>query len=47
MLTRTITGIAYEDSGASIQAGAIPAPGAVALLGLGGAFAGRGRRRTR
>ena len=47
MLTRSVTGIAYEDSGASILAGAIPAPGVAAVLGMGGAFAGRGRRRTR
>lgn len=46
-LTRTLTGIAFEDSGASIAAGAIPAPGAVALLGLGGAVSGRRRRETR
>lgn len=45
MLTRSITGIAYEDSGASIAAGAIPAPGALALLAIGGVFpAGRRRR---
>jgi len=46
MLTRTITGIAYEDSGASIDAGAIPAPGALALLGLSGVLTGRRRRRA-
>ena len=46
MLTRSLTGIAYEDSGASIQAGAIPAPGALAMLGLGGLVAGGSRRRT-
>jgi hypothetical protein len=34
-----------SDSGASILAGAIPGPGAVALLGIGGAIVGRGRRR--
>ena len=45
MLTRSITGIAFEDSGASIAAGAIPAPGALALLAIGGVFpAGRRRR---
>ena len=45
MLTRSITGIAYEDSGASIAAGAIPAPGVLAMLAIGGAFpAGRRRR---
>lgn len=47
MLTRSLTGIAYEDSGASIEAGAIPAPGAIALVGLGGVFGGRSRRRSR
>lgn len=46
-LTRTLTGIAFEDSGASIAAGAIPAPGAVALLGLGGVVSGRRRREMR
>lgn len=44
MLTRSVTGIAYEDSGAAIEAGAIPAPGAVALLGLGGLISARRRR---
>ena len=38
---RTITNIYYEDSGASITV--VPAPGAIALLGLAG-FAGRRRR---
>lgn len=47
MLTRSITGIAYEDSGTSIIAGAIPAPGAVAMLGIGSVFAGRRRCRAR
>ncbi|MEY5033099.1 MAG: hypothetical protein RL354_2130, partial [Planctomycetota bacterium] len=37
---RTITDIYYEDSGASIV---VPAPGAIALLGLAG-LAGRRRR---
>ncbi|MBU3683976.1 MAG: PEP-CTERM sorting domain-containing protein [Phycisphaerales bacterium] len=46
-LTRSLTGIAFEDSGGSIVAGAIPAPGAVALLGLGGALSGRRQRRMR
>jgi hypothetical protein len=45
-LTRRLTGIAYENSGASIEAGAIPAPGALALLGLSGVLAGRRRRRV-
>jgi uncharacterized protein (TIGR03382 family) len=45
-LTRRLTGIAYENSGASIQAGAIPAPGALALVGLSGVLAGRRRRRV-
>jgi len=40
---RMIAELAYEDSGASIAVGAIPAPGAVALLGLAG-LAGRRRR---
>ena len=44
MLTRSITGIAYEDSGASIIAGAIPAPGALALLGAAGIVGSRRRR---
>ena len=44
MLTRSVTGIAYEDSGAAIEAGAIPAPGALALLGLGGLISARRRR---
>ncbi len=44
MLTRSVTGIAYEDSGASILAGAIPAPGALALLGAAGIVGSRRRR---
>ncbi len=40
---RMIAELAYEDSGAGISVGAIPAPGAVALLGLAG-LAGRRRR---
>jgi len=44
MLTRSVTGIAYEGSGAAIEAGAIPAPGALALLGLGGLISARRRR---
>ena len=38
---RTITNLYFEDSGASITV--VPAPGAIALLGLAG-FAGRRRR---
>ena len=40
---RTITNLYFEDSGASITVGAVPAPGAIALLGLAG-LAGRRRR---
>jgi MYXO-CTERM domain-containing protein len=40
---RTIAEIAYEDSGASINVGTVPAPGAIALLGLAG-LAHRRRR---
>ncbi|MFM7133079.1 MAG: hypothetical protein ACKO0W_02045 [Planctomycetota bacterium] len=40
---RTITNIYFEDSGASITVLPIPAPGAIALLGLAG-LAGRRRR---
>jgi MYXO-CTERM domain-containing protein len=39
---RMIAEIAYEDSGAGISVGAVPAPGAIALLGLAGVV---GRRR--
>ncbi len=42
--SRMIAEIAYEDSGSAIVVGAIPAPGAVALLGLAG-LAGSRRRR--
>jgi len=43
-MTRTVVDYAYENvANASIEAGAIPAPGAIALLGLAG-FAGRRRR---
>jgi MYXO-CTERM domain-containing protein len=43
-MTRTVVDFAYEsDAGASIGAGAVPAPGAIALLGLAG-LAGRRRR---
>jgi len=41
--TRSIVDYAYEDTGAGIVAGAIPGPGAIALLGLAG-LAGRRRR---
>jgi len=44
MLTRSLTGIAFEDSGGSIVAGAIPGPGAIALFGLGGVLGARRRR---
>jgi MYXO-CTERM domain-containing protein len=40
---RTVAELAYEDSGASIAVGAVPAPGAIALLGLAG-LASRRRR---
>jgi hypothetical protein len=40
---RTIAEIAYEDSGASINVGTVPAPGAIALLGRAG-LAHRRRR---
>jgi len=40
---RKIVEYAYDDSGAAITAGTIPAPGAIALLGLAG-LAGRRRR---
>jgi MYXO-CTERM domain-containing protein len=44
LVTRTVVDFAYEsDAGASIGAGAVPAPGAIALLGLAG-LAGRRRR---
>lgn len=43
--TRTVVDFAYESvAGASIEAGAVPAPGALALLGLAG-LAGTRRRR--
>jgi len=41
--TRTLLTIAYEDSGGSIEVGAVPAPGAIALLGVAG-LASRRRR---
>jgi MYXO-CTERM domain-containing protein len=40
----TILAWAYEDSGAAIVVGAIPAPGALAVLGVAGVAAGRRRR---
>jgi MYXO-CTERM domain-containing protein len=44
LVSRTVVDFAYESvAGASIDAGAIPAPGAIALLGLAG-LAGRRRR---
>ena len=44
LVTRTVVDFAYEsNAGASIGAGAVPAPGAIALLGLAG-LAGRRRR---
>jgi hypothetical protein len=43
--TRSIIGYAYEDvAGGSIEAGVVPAPGALALLGLAGVIGGRRRR---
>ncbi|MCA9288902.1 MAG: PEP-CTERM sorting domain-containing protein [Phycisphaerales bacterium] len=41
--TREIIGYAYEDSGADIGAGVVPAPASMALLALGG-LVGRRRR---
>ncbi len=41
---RMIAELAYEDSGAGIAVGAVPAPGALALLGVAG-LAGTRRRR--
>ncbi len=44
LVTRTVVDFAYESvAGGSIEAGAVPAPGAIALLGLAG-LAGRRRR---
>jgi MYXO-CTERM domain-containing protein len=44
LVTRTVVDFAYESvAGASIGAGVVPAPGAIALLGLAG-LAGRRRR---
>lgn len=43
---RTIVEYAWEDqAGVGIQAGAVPAPGALALLGVAGLIGGRRRRR--
>lgn len=45
VLTRTLVEYAYESTaGAAIGAGVVPAPSAMALLGLGGLVAGRRRR---
>jgi MYXO-CTERM domain-containing protein len=45
LVTRTVVDFAYESvAGASIEAGAVPAPGALALLGVAG-LAGARRRR--
>jgi MYXO-CTERM domain-containing protein len=44
MGTRTLVSLSYETvAGTGIEVGAIPAPGAIALLGLAG-LAGRRRR---
>lgn len=42
--TRAIIGYAYENTGTGINSGAVPAPGALALLGLAGIVGGRRRR---
>ena len=45
LVTRTVVDFGYESvAGASIEAGAVPAPGALALLGVAG-LAGKRRRR--
>jgi MYXO-CTERM domain-containing protein len=45
LVTRTVVDFAYESvAGASIQAGAVPAPGALALLGVAGLASARRRR---
>ena len=40
----TIVRFVYDDSGASVTTGVVPAPGAAALVGLAGLLAGRRRR---
>lgn len=40
----TINRIVYDDTGASVTAGVVPAPGAAALLGVAGLIAARRRR---
>ncbi len=42
----TVDGWAYDDTGTSIAAGQIPAPGAIGLLGLAAGAAGKRRKRT-
>jgi hypothetical protein len=42
--TRSITEYAYDDTGAGVLAGVVPAPGALALLGLAGLVGPRRRR---
>ena len=42
--SRAIVGYGYEDSGAGIGAGVVPAPGSLALIGLAGGIAARRRR---
>jgi hypothetical protein len=42
--SRAIVGYAYDDSGAGISAGVVPAPGSLALIGLAGGIAARRRR---
>ncbi|MBM3886247.1 MAG: PEP-CTERM sorting domain-containing protein, partial [Gemmatimonadetes bacterium] len=46
--TFTVHDWAYEDSGGGIQAGAVPAPGALGLLAVGASGLGllRGRKRS-
>ena len=44
--TLTINGWAYEDSGEMINAGEIPAPGAIGLLALAGGASGIRRKRV-